>query len=136
MSILSSFYHGEIRDCPNAAHNQPTGHPQSAAQLDAASAAMGPHPVQTPDALSRDCRCHPRACGCAPCKTRQEARRAAQSLNCVPGSRALFEAQLCSSLEPGLYYTQQCGEPCPEGWVETPHTVASKLEEREEFPRG
>ncbi len=38
------------------------------------------------------------------------------------------------NLRPPLYYTQQA--PCANGVWESPHTVASKLESKEEFPQG
>lgn len=39
------------------------------------------------------------------------------------------------NLRPPLYYTQQEQTPCANGVWESPHTVASKLESKEEFPR-
>ena len=40
------------------------------------------------------------------------------------------------TLRPPLYYTQQEQTPCANGVWESPHTVASKLESKEEFPQG
>ena len=40
------------------------------------------------------------------------------------------------NLRPPLYYTQQEQTPCANGVWESPHTVASKLESKEEFPQG
>lgn len=41
-----------------------------------------------------------------------------------------------ANLRPPLYYTQQEQTPCANGVWESPHTVASKLESKEEFPQG
>lgn len=46
--------------------------------------------------------------------------------------RALQEG----NLRPPLYYTGQEQTPCASGVWESPHTVASKLESKEEFPQG
>ncbi len=137
MSILSSLYHGEIRTNPNATHNVSADQAQNPEHMEAESAAMGPQPISTEsDESQPDCCCHPRSCGCAPRKSRDEARRAANGVNCLPGSRAAWQAKLEGDLEPDLFYSHQQGTPEREGWVESGHTVSSKLEEREEYPYG
>lgn len=137
MSILSSLYHGEIRTNPNATHNVPPGQVPNIQQMEAESAAMGPQPIQTESHdVQTDCCCHPRSCGCSPSKSRNEARRAADAMNCLPGSRAAWKAKLEGTLQPDLYYSHQQGTAEVQGWVESSHTVNSKLEEREEYPYG
>lgn len=137
MSILSSMYHGEIRTNPNATHNIPVGQPQNIPLMEAESAAMGPQPVQTePADPKQDCCCHAHSCGCTARKTRKEARRVCEALNCLQSSKSALKAKLEGGLRPDLYYSHQQGTPELQGWVESPHTVSSKLEEREEYPYG
>lgn len=47
-----------------------------------------------------------------------------------------MEALKEGNLRPPLYYTGQEQTPCENGVWESPHTVASKLESKEEFPQG
>lgn len=47
-----------------------------------------------------------------------------------------MEALKEGDLRPPLYYTGQEQTPCANGVWESPHTVASKLESKEEFPQG
>ena len=142
MSILSSLYHGEIHDNPNATHNVQPGQKQDTARMDAQSAAMCPpvahqpsegtqHTEQTLQRRQLRCENHHRGTMSA-----QKARQAAQGLNCVSGSRAAWQAELEGSLRPDLYYSGQTAAPTQKGWEESPHTVAGKVENREEFPRG
>lgn len=145
MSILSSLYHGEIRDCPNATHNLAPGQPQSPGRMEAESAAMCPPVAQQPDAKPQTAdakngqnrarqlqREQPPAQPLPP----QQAQEQAQELNCVGRSRRAWQAKLEGGLRPDLYYSGQEAVPCREGWVESQHTVASKLESKEEFPLG
>lgn len=146
MSILSSLYHGEVRNCPNATHNLAPGQPQDPERMEAESAAMCPPVAQQPDAKSRAAgdtkagqnrakqlqRERPPAQPLPP----QQAKQEAQGLNCVGRSRRAWQAKLEGGLRPDLYYSGQEAVPCKEGWVESPHTVASKLESKEEFPLG
>ena len=142
MSILSALYHGEIHDCPNATHNLAPGQKQDTARMDAESAAMCP-PVTEPDGAKqpsdgRERRAEQEAAeqAAGPSLPRQQAARQAQSLNCVGRSRDAWQAKLEGGLRPDLYYTGQEAVPCRDGWEESPHTVASKLESKEEFPQG
>lgn len=145
MSILSSLYHGEIRDCPNATHNLAPGQPQNPERMEAESAAMCPPVAQQPDAkpqnanqaylsqnrakqLQREKKPSP--------LPKRQAEQNAQQLNCVSRSRSAWQAKLEGGLRPDLYYTGQEAVACREGWVESRHTVASKLESKEEFPLG
>ena len=139
MSILSALYHGEIHDNPNAAHNIPAGQKPNPAQMDAESAAMGPQPVVISEEdpmdiftlrqLASEQRPPHRL-------NHAQAQRTAGQLNCVGGARAAWQASLEGALRPGLYYTGQQGFADISGWVESSHTVESKLESKEEFPRG
>lgn len=145
MSILSALYHGEIHDCPNATHNLAPGQKQDTARMDAESAAMGP-PVTEPDSTmqqeqpskNRELQAEQEAAqqSAGPSLPQQQAARQAQSLNCVSRSRDAWQAKLEGGLRPDLYYTGQEAVPCRDGWEESPHTVASKLESKEEFPQG
>ena len=51
-------------------------------------------------------------------------------------ARRRMQALRDGNLRPPLYYTQQEQTPCANGVWESPHTVASKLESKEEFPQG
>lgn len=143
MSILSSLYHGEIHDLPNATHNLAPGQPQSPAQLDAESEAMCPPVANQPgtrqdEADASRIRARQLAGENEPRPTlsARQAAEAAEHLNCVSRSRNACKAKLEGGLRPDLYYTVQEAAPGPDGWVESPHTVASKLESKEEFPQG
>lgn len=57
-------------------------------------------------------------------------------LNSVSSARGNFRALLDGHMRPALHYTQQEARPNLDGWEETPHTVASKLESKEEYPQG
>lgn len=145
MSILSALYHGEIHDCPNATHNLAPGQKQDTERMDAESAAMCP-PVSRPgganqqkqaeDGRERRARQLEREGADGPSMPTQQAAEQAQSLNCVSRSRNAWQAKLEGGLRPDLYYTGQEAVPCEKGWEESPHTVASKLESKEEFPLG
>ncbi len=143
MSILSSLYHGEIRDCPNATHNLAPGQPQNPERMDAESAAMCPRVAQQPNAEPQnigDTQGRPKQPQREQTPARplpkQQAAQKAEGLNCVGRSRRAWQAKLEGDLRPDLYYTGQEAVPCREGWLESPHTVASKLESKEEFPQG
>lgn len=143
MSILSSLYHGEIHDLPNATHNLAPGQPQSPAQLDAESEAMCPPVANQPgtrqdeaDASRIRARQLAREAAPRPALSARQAAEAAEHLNCVSRSRNACKAKLEGGLRPDLYYTGQEAAPGLDGWVESPHTVASKLESKEEFPQG
>lgn len=145
MSILSSLYHGEIRDCPNATHNLAPGQPQNPERMEAESAAMCPPVAQQPDAKPQSAGpAHPSQNRAKQLRREQkpaalpkrQAEQNAQGLNCVGRSRQAWQAKLEGGLRPDLYYTGQEAVPCREGWVESQHTVASKLESKEEFPQG
>ena len=141
MSILSSLYHGLIRDNPNAARNVKPGQRQDIPHMEAVSARMGPQPVRSPaDDRRAEAALLRRQLACErsplPRMSRQQAQRQARKLNSIAASRAAWQAQLEGGLRPDLYYSIQQGAPGPEGWVESPRTVADKLENREEFPRG
>lgn len=143
MSILSSLYHGEIHDLPNATHNLAPGQPQSPAQLDAESEAMCPPVANQPgrprdeaDASRIRARQLAREAAPRPALSARQAAEAAEHLNCVSRSRNAYKAKLEGGLRPDLYYTVQEASPGPDGWVESSHTVASKLESKEEFPQG
>lgn len=143
MSILSSLYHGEIHDLPNATHNLAPGQPQSPAQLDAESEAMCPPVANQPgtrqdeaDASRIRARQLAREAAPRPALSARQAAEAAEHLNCVSRSRNACKAKLEGGLRPDLYYTGQEAAPGLDGWVESPHTVTSKLESKEEFPQG
>lgn len=144
MSILSSLYHGEIHDLPNATHNLAPGQPQNPAQMDAESEAMCPPVASQPgnqqqnDADAARIRARQLAGENEPRPTlsARQAAEAAEHLNCVSRSRNAYKAKLEGGLRPDLYYTGQEAAPGPDGWVESPHTVTSKLESKEEFPQG
>lgn len=144
MSILSSLYHGEIHDLPNATHNLAPGQPQNPARMDAESEAMCPPVASQPgnqqqnDADAARIRARQLAGENEPRPTlsARQAAEAAEHLNCVSRSRNACKAKLEGGLRPDLYYTVQEAAPGPDGWVESPHTVASKLESKEEFPQG
>ena len=142
MSILSALYHGEIHDCPNATHDLAPGQKQDSERMDAESAAMCP-PVTQPDQadqpnIDRERRAEQleREGAAGPSLPAQQAAEQAQSLNCVGRSRDAWQAKLEGGLRPDLYYTGQEAVPNLDGWEESPHTVASKLESKEEFPQG
>lgn len=144
MSILSSLYHGEIHDLPGATHNLAPGQPQNPARMDAESEAMCPPVASQPgtqqqNEASASCiraRQHAREEAPRPTLSARQAAEAAGSLNCVSRSRNAYKAKLEGGLRPDLYYTGQEAVPGRDGWVESPHTVASKLESKEEFPQG
>lgn len=146
MSILSSLYHGEIRDCPNATHNLAPGQPQDPERMEAESAAMCPPVAQQPEAKPQNTddpytsqsRAKQMQREKAPDHPlpKQQAKQNAQELNCVSRSRRAWQAKLEGGLRPDLYYTGQEAVPCRNGWQESQHTVASKLESKEEFPQG
>ncbi len=102
-----------------------------------------------------DCGCGPRGkapddCGCDPCGETPD------DCGCGPKSRACGGAKESTDgsavmdsearrrmaaeeeghLRPALYYTAQEQTPCASGVWEDPHTVASKLESKEEYPQG
>lgn len=145
MSILSALYHGEIHDCPNATHDLAPGQKQDTERMDAESAAMCPPVAQPDDANQQGQTANGRECwakqleregSSRPSMPVQQAAEQAQSLNCVSRSRNAWQAKLEGGLRPDLYYTGQEAVPSEEGWEESPHTVASKLESKEEFPQG
>lgn len=144
MSILSSLYHGEIHDLPNATHDLAPGQPQSPAQMDAESEAMCPPVASQPgnqqqndaDAARIRARQLAREAAPRPALSARQAAEAAEHLNCVSRSRNAYKAKLEGGLRPDLYYTGQEASPGLDGWVESSHTVASKLESKEEFPQG
>ena len=142
MSILSSFYHREIHDNPNATHNIRSGQTQDTARMDAESAAMCPPVAHQPGESTApiEQNLQRRQLNCENSHHRKmmhsQAKQAAAGLNCVSGSRAAWQAELEGSLRPDLYYSQQTAVPGHQGWEESPHTVADKVEQREEFPRG
>ena len=138
MSILSSLYHGEVQDCPNATHNLAPGQKQDPARMAAESAAMCPPVRQQPEQASPAGKREQQLADERPPAPMepQQAKEQAQSLNCVSRSRNAWQAKLEGGLRPDLYYTGQEAVPCREGWAESPHTVASKLESKEEFPQG
>lgn len=110
MSILSSLYHHSIRNKPNEVHNQPE------------ESAAGPTPAER----------EAQACAAPESPTA-----------CTDGSAVLTDAaqrRLDAAAEgntrPALYYTAQEQKPCASGVWESPHTVASKLESKEEYPQG
>lgn len=47
-----------------------------------------------------------------------------------------MHAQQTGGVRPALYYTEQEQKPCANGVWESPHTVASRLESKEEYPQG
>lgn len=54
----------------------------------------------------------------------------------TPDAKKRLQALEDGNLRPALFYTQQEQTPCPEGVWESSHTVASKLESKEEYPQG
>lgn len=58
------------------------------------------------------------------------------ALCCPLHAQQRMQALRDGNLRPPLYYTQQEQTPCANGVWESPHTVASKLESKEEFPQG
>lgn len=142
MSILSSLYHGEIRDRPNDVHNVP------------------PRPGRGEADHCRDeaCEAAENRAGRAHTPAPNSAKDAAESAADRPSAgadsvhpwdghtdgnavlpahaRRRMRALRDSRLRPPLYYTQQEQNPCASGVWESPHTVASKLESKEEYPQG
>ena len=79
----------------------------------------------------------------SPQQTQRCAQHSRKSTGHTDGSAVLpahaqqrMQALRDGNLRPPLYYTQQEQTPCANGVWESPHTVASKLESKEEFPQG
>lgn len=115
MSILSSLSHHEIHDKPNNVHNTPRG----------PLAPLCGAPVQSAAA---------RGAGLSPGLDPAGENGAAGPLSDT--ARRHMDALREGHLRPVLYYSQQEQTSCKRGAWENPHTVASKLEAREEYPRG
>lgn len=166
MSILSSLYHGEIHDKPNDVHNVPdTGHSGNNSSGDGNGTSGGGTARNTQsgfgsggtrqvpgtggwmgvsfdesmmDAQLADA--HAVALSDAFDRSDPAPRRTQKSTD---GSAVLprhaerrMEALKEGDLHPPLYYTGQEQTPCANGVWESAHTVASKLESKEEFPQG
>ncbi len=147
MSILSSLYHGEIHNRPNDVHNVPqTAGTGGGAAPDAAPPASGKNGwmgVSLADDTAMDAQLadvHAVALSDTFEHTGAAPRRTQKSTD---GSAALprhaerrIKALKDGDLRPPLYYTAQEQTPCANGVWESAHTVASKLESKEEFPQG
>lgn len=151
MSILSSLYHGEIRDKPNEVHNVPeAGHSGGRADGGAgpggtrqASGTKGWMGVSFADESAADAQlADAHAVALSDAFDRSDA-APRHTQNSTDGSAVLprhatrrIQALQEGGLRPPLYYTGQEQTPCANGVWESPHTVASKLESKEEYPQG
>ncbi len=111
MSILSSLYHHSIRNKPNDVHNQPPESPAPA----------------TPEE---------RAAQNVPAQTQKAANYTDGNATLTASAQKRLDAAAEKNTRPALYYTAQEQQPCEHGVWESPHTVASKLESKEEYPQG
>lgn len=195
MSILSSLYHGEIRDRPNDVHNVPPRPGRGEADhcrdeaCEAAENRAGRAHTPAPDGAkdaAESAADRPSAGADSAHLTRGDSGSAPSAHGfahgtpspgtpapgaAVPGApapdaatsarpsagadsvhpwdghtdgnavlpahaRRRMRALRDSRLRPPLYYTQQEQNPCASGVWESPHTVASKLESKEEYPQG
>lgn len=158
MSILSSLYHGEIHNKPNDVHNVPDpehsgggsagngadGSGSGSRGARQASNAGGWMGVSFADESTMDAQladAHAVALSDAFDRAESASRRARGAV--TGGSAVLprhagrrMEAMKEGGLRPPLYYTGQEQTPCANGVWESAHTVASKLESKEEFPQG
>lgn len=123
MSILSSLYHHAIRNKPNDVHNEPES----------------PDPRESKE--TQDARALHDALEQTAALPRTQAAPSAPA--CSDGSAVLTasaekrrEAHAEGHMRPALYYTAQEQQPCASGVWESPHTVASRLESKEEYPQG
>lgn len=143
MSILSSLYHGEIRDCPNATHNVPSGKNGTEA-MEQESQAMCPETGEKSAVSPREVM----RAEIDSLQVQQEtsldtdeidekaAREVADQLNCIGPNRSAAQVKMEGNMRPELFYTQQQKAVRNGTVIESDHTVASKLESKEEFPQG
>ncbi len=164
MSILSSLYHGEIHDKPNDVHNVPehAGAAQNGAKQavpdeswmsvpfgDAADASASDAQIADAHAVAASYafehggagipadKPHPAQNGSSQDDAANSAGGNADGNAALPAhAERRMRALRDGNLRPPLYYTQQEQTPCASGVWESPHTVASKLESKEEYPQG
>lgn len=156
MSILSSLYHGEIHDKPNDVHNVPAEEKRGAEQTapdanwmtvplaDTSAGDTGAADWSALDAQIADAHAMAASCALDHSGADSPAKKCdPQNGGGTEGSAVLpahaerrIHALREGNLRPPLYYTQQEQKPCENGVWESAHTVASKLESKEEFPQG